>query len=538
MGKNNAILISAKILLGLFFFFFFLYPLLLVLAKALLPGTETIFLFIEVLLKNDFLLWNSFSQALVSTLFAVLVGLPMAYVVARRDFPGKKILKSLSLIPFVFPSILVVISFVIIFGNNGWINLFLKNFFGFEEHVQFLYGFSGIILAHTFYNFPIVMCFVSNAWENTDKTMKEAAKTLGANKLQVFFKITLPQLIPSLIASASLVFIYTFMSFAIVLTLGGLQFSTFEVEIYRQITRNFNFEIGALLAFFQFLILSIVGYGYIYFSKKYSIKNSLNIERPRKLKFNSVKGFFEFLIIFAGVVFIALPIISLVFFAFFDPKLGQFSLKSFEKIIFTSNVSLSGTTPILSIFYSLLLAISSSIIATFFGLLASLKQTKIRFSEVFLSASVAVSVITLGFGYWLGFGTGHFWVIVIGHAIFAFPFAFRIINNALNRIDSESLDAAKTLGANEFQVFQFVQFPRIKNSLLVSLALCFAVSLGELGLVLLLYDGVYATMPVYIYRLLTTFDIFAAAAMGVVLIGISFLSFYTIEYFSKDESVF
>tara|TARA_Y100000310_G_C20701325_1_gene830220 strand:- start:3718 stop:5334 length:1617 start_codon:yes stop_codon:yes gene_type:complete len=538
MGKNNAIWISAKLLLGLFFFFFFLYPLLLVLSRAVSSGFETFALFIEVLLKNDFLLWNSFSQAVISTLFAVLVGLPMAYVLARRDFPGKKVVKSLSLIPFVFPSILVVISFVIIFGNNGWINLFLKDFLGFEEHIQFLYGFSGIILAHTFYNFPIVMRFVSNAWENTDKTMKETAKTLGANKFQVFLNVTLPQLIPSLAASASLVFIYTFMSFAIVLTLGGLQFSTFEVEIYRQITRNFNFEVGALLAFFQFLILSIVGYGYIYFSKKYAIKSSLNTEKPEKLNFNSLKGFFESLIILAGIIFIVLPLISLVFFAFFDQKLGEFSLKAFEKIIFPSNVSLLGTTPLLSIVYSLILAFVSSIVATFFGLIASLKQTRVRFSEVFLSASVAVSVITLGLGYWLGFGTGQLWIIAIGHAIFAFPFAFRIINNALSRIDSESLDAAKTLGANELQVFRFVQFPRIKNSLLVSLALSFAVSLGELGLVLLLYDGIYATMPVYIYRLLTTFDLFAAAAMGVVLISISFLSFYAIEYFSKDESVF
>ncbi|MFH1391674.1 MAG: iron ABC transporter permease [Candidatus Diapherotrites archaeon] len=538
MGKNNAIRVIAKLLLGLFFFLFFLYPLLLVLFKALASGTETIFVFAEVLVKNNFLIRNSFIQASVSTFFAVLIGLPMAYVLARRDFPGKKVLKSLSLIPFVFPSILVVISFVIIFGNNGWINLFLKNFLGFEEHVQFLYGFSGIIIAHTFYNFPIVMRFVSNAWENTDKTMKEAAKTLGANKVQVFLKITLPQLIPSLAASASLVFIYTFMSFAIVLTLGGLQFSTFEVEIYRQITRNFNFEIGALLAFFQFLILSIVGYSYIYFSKKYAIKSSLNIEKPKKLNFASAKGFCESLLILGGITFIVLPLISLVFFAFFDQKLGQFSLKAFEKIVFPSTVSLLGTTPLLSIAYSLLLAFFSSIIATFFGLLASLKQTRIRFSGVFLSASVAVSVITLGAGYWLGFGTGQLWVIAMGHAIFAFPFAFRVINNALSRIDSESLDAARTLGANELQVFQFVQLPRIKNSLLVSLALSFAVSLGELGLVLLLYDGIYATMPVYIYRLLTTFDLFAAAAMGVVLISISFLSFYAIEYFSKDESVF
>ena len=524
MEKNNVFIIL-KAFLVLFFFLFFFYPLTLILLKSFTGKIS----FFDVIYSNKKLIWNSFFQAGISTFFCVLIGIPAAFILARRDFFGKKFVKALTLIPFVFPSILVVISFVIIFGNNGWINVFLKNFFGLEKPVMFLYGFQGIILAHVFYNFPLVMRFVSGAWENLDKTMKETAKTLGANKLQVFWKITLPQLLPSIIAGASLVFIYCFMSFAIVLSLGGIQFSTLEVEIFRQITRNLAFETGAMLALFQFIVLSFVGFIYFRFSKKFEIKEKVNKEKTKKL------NLIERIFLLAIVLAVLLPIISLVFFAFFNET--GFTLKAFEKI-FSSYSSLTGTNPLSSVYYSLILALIASVTATLLGLIASLKQSRISLMNVFVSSSIAVSVITLGLGYYLGFGSGNLLVIALGHSILAFPFSFRVINNALNKIDQESLDSARTLGANEIQLFKKIQFPRIKNALLVSLAFCFAVSLGELGLVLLLYDGVYATMPVYIYRLLGTFDLAAATAMGLILIAISFIAFYSIEFFSKNEQVF
>jgi len=535
MGKNNYFLII-KILFFCFFFLLFFYPIALILIKSF--SMDKSIDLVNILISNEKLIWNSFFQATISTFFCLLIGIPAAFIVARRNFFGKRFVKALSLIPFVFPSILVVISFVIVFGNNGWINYFLQNYLFFNNDVQFLYGFSGIILAHTFYNFPLIMRFVSGSWENLDTTMKETAKTLGADKIQVFFNVTLKQLMPSIIAGASLVFIYCFMSFAIVISLGGIQFSTLEVEIYRQITRNLNFSVAGFLALIQFIILSLVGLIYFYYSKKYEIKEKVLKEKPKNLSLNSLTGITETVFLVVMVLFIVLPIIALIFFAFINPETGQVSFKAFEKIFFSESKSLSGTTPLLSIFYSLLLALITSIIATLMGLIASLKQTRVSIINFFIASSVAVSVITLAFGYLLGFGSGNLIVIALGHSILAFPFSFRVLNNALNKIDLESIDSARTLGANEIEVFKKVQFPRIKNALFVSIAFCFAVSLAELGFVLVLYDGAYATMPVYIYRLLATFDLVAASAMGLMLILVSFIAFYAIELFSKNVRVF
>ena len=531
MGKNN-VWVFGKLILVFFFALFFLCPLILILMKALESGQGSSF--ISIIFDNSRLLWNSFYQAFLSTLVSVLIGVPAAFLIARRDFKGKKILKSLALIPFVFPSILVVLSFIIIFGNNGWINNLLQ-VLGIQK-IQFLYGFTGIILAHSFYNFPLIMRFVSDSWEKLDRDLKDAAKTLGANKLQVFFRITLPRLMPAILSSAALVFIFTFMSFTIVITLGGIMFTTFETEIYRQITRNLNFELAAVLSIFQFLLLAGVIFVYQKFAGHFIVREKGVFEKPKKINFFSAQGVVEAGTLLTIILFIALPLLSLIVFAFVDASSEELSLRAFEKI-FSGTKSLTGTTATQSIFFSLLIGLFSSLIAVTIGLLAALKKTAVKGLGFILSASLGLSAITLGFGFYLGFGSGLLWPIIIGHSLIAFPFTFRIISNALNKIDDETIESAKTLGANDFEVLKKIQIPKIKNSLLTALLFGFAVSLGELGFILVLYDGVYATMPVYIFRLLSTFDLAAATAMGLILVTISFLSFYSIESLS-NEAVF
>jgi len=526
MGSNNVWLVGKLVLIS-FFLIFFLYPLSLILLR--IPVEIN---FIEVILKNSRLLWNSFYQAFISTIIAVLIGIPTAFLIARRNFKGKKIIKSLSLIPFVFPSILVVLSFIIILGNNGWVNNLLE-LLGLER-IQFLYGFTGIILAHSFYNFPLVMRFVSDAWEKLDKNLKEAAKTLGANKSQVFLKITLPRLMPAILSSAALVFIFTFMSFTIVITLGGILFTTFETEIYRQITRNLNFELAALLSLIQFFFLMGIVFIYNYFGSKFLVSEKGFIEKAKNIDLKSIQGIAEQALLLLLILVITLPLLSLISFAFFDDN--GFSLNAFEKI-FSGKESVTGTTALNSITFSLVIGLFSSLIAVVIGLLASLKETKVKGLSLILSASLGLSVITLGFSYYLGFGSGLLIPIIIGHSLIAFPFSFRIISNSLNKIDKESLEVSKTLGANSIQVFKRIQFPRIRNSLITAFIFSFAVSLGELGFILVLYDGIIASMPIYIFRLLSTFDLQSATAMGLILVFISFLSFYSIELFSKDVSL-
>ena len=245
----------------------------------------------------------------------------------------------------------------------------------------------------------------------------------------------------------------------------------------------------------------------------------------------------EFCFLCAILLFVIVPLFSLVIFAFSGTGGEIVSLDAFAKI-FLSGRSLSGATAFDAVLYSLAAASFASVLATLIGLLASLRGTKIPFVGYFLGSSIAVSAITLALGYFIGFGSGSLLVIAVGHAVFAFPFAYRLIGNALAKVGDSEVDAAASMGAGPLETFRRVQFPAVRGALLASLAFSFAVSLGELGLVLMLYDGIYPTMPVYVYRLLSVFDVGAAAAMGIILVGVSFFCFYAIEHFSADAGVF
>ena len=110
-----------------------------------------------------------------------------------------------------------------------------------------------ILLAHIFYNTTIVIRIVGNAIAHLDPRLEQAARTLGADPLHVFWRVTLALLRPSILAAALLVFIFDFTSFGVILLLGGPGFSTLEVAIYTQAMSFFNLPLAALLSLIQLL---------------------------------------------------------------------------------------------------------------------------------------------------------------------------------------------------------------------------------------------------------------------------------------------
>lgn len=534
MGKN--ILINAAFFLPFVFLaVFFFFPAFLVFLKAFEGFNPTDFF--GTIFSARRLLWNSFSQAFLSTIAAFLVGFPAAYIVAKHEFFGKRLVRALSLVPFVMPPILAALSFVILFGNNGWLNRGLMMVFGFSEPpFRILYGFSGIILAHAFYNFPVFLRLVSNSWQALEEKNIEAAKTLGAGKWQVFFRVTLPQLLPSIFAAGVLVFIYCFMSFAIVLSLGGIQFSTLEVGIFHAISRQADFKTGATLALLQFAVIFIAIIVLGFFEKKTTVQSGVETQKKTSLVLFSKKGLVChacIAIVLAGVL---LPIIAILSFSLADSQSG-FSLKNFEEIFFSQKKSLTGATAITSIFNSLLFASTSMTISVTMAFLLAVHSREKTAPFSLPAWPLAVSSITLGLGYIIAFGAGQWAFIAIAHALISLPFAFKIISNSLNSLPQEIFFAATTLGADKAQTLYRVIFPLALPAIASAAAFSFAVSLGELGITMLLFDGKFPTITVYIYRFISTYNIHAGAAMGVILVLFSAFCFYLIEKNSSSPVV-
>lgn len=152
----------------------------------------------------------SLTQAFLSTLLALIIGFPGAYFIAKYDFRGRRFFLALAAIPFCLPSILVILSFILYYGKNGWFTLALARA-GLEwQGGSLLYSLWGLVFVHAFYNFPIIIQNVGSVWTKMPRSREEAARTLGAGKLRAFSMGTLPYLLPSILQSASLVFLFCF----------------------------------------------------------------------------------------------------------------------------------------------------------------------------------------------------------------------------------------------------------------------------------------------------------------------------------------
>ena len=203
--------------------------------------------------------WNlrviifSLYQAFLSAVLSIIIGFPGAWLLTHYNFPGKHWFRMLTYLPFILPSILVVLAMVLFFGNNGWINRAMMSLLETDEPpVHFLYSLSGILIAHVFYNFPIAMKIVGDQWEKISYKYSDGARTLGVGNIRFFFGITLPLIIPSIGSAFIVIFLLCMNSFVIILVLGGgIKYTTIEVLIYQLARVELDYYGAANLAFLQ-----------------------------------------------------------------------------------------------------------------------------------------------------------------------------------------------------------------------------------------------------------------------------------------------
>jgi len=491
-------------------------------------------------------------QALLSTVVSVAVGLPGAYLLARFEFPGRKFLRSVTILPFVLPSIMVAVGFLAMFGQTGVFNDLLS-VVGLGP-VKLVGTLNIIILAHAFYNAPLVTRLVTAAWESVDTRRVETARTLGASPLRAFYDVTLPQLIPAILTSAVLTFIFTFMSFPIVLALGGLQLATVEVWLYARVQDLALTEAATLGAIETALSLGLI---YIYLRYEATqIKSSSGGRRlarkplfvgwrslvdPRRL------GLFAYSLL-AVVLFVG-PLASLVIESLTTPQ-GAFTLDYYGFLLSQQSSAAVGTTqPLPAISNSLLFGVGALALALPMGVLVSVVAIResrgSRLAEALLTAPLAVSGIVLGLGMLrtLVFGTELFGhritvtgpiVIVTVHAVAAYPFVTRNITPALSGIDDRLVDAARALGADRQTALVDIELRLIAPALVAGAAFAFAISIGEFDSTVLLAEGVdSATMPVALERYIGNRSLGPslgpATAMGTVLLAVTTISFVLID---------
>ncbi|MCB0257715.1 MAG: iron ABC transporter permease, partial [Anaerolineae bacterium] len=187
----------------------------------------------------------------------------------------------------VMPTVVVAAAFTALLGRQGVVNEWLQRLLQLDQPpLELLQTIWIILMAHAFYNVSIIARTVGGFWANLNPRLREAAAVLGAGPWPLFVRVTFPLLTPSIAAAGLLVFLFCFTSFGVVLILGGLQFATIEVEIYRQAINLFNLPVAAFLSLVQMALTFVVMAVYTQLQARLSIPLDLQpatraARRPR-----------------------------------------------------------------------------------------------------------------------------------------------------------------------------------------------------------------------------------------------------------------
>jgi thiamine transport system permease protein len=531
--------------IGLFFF----YPL----ARILTYSLDLSVLTQENLHLTSNVLIFTLYQAFLSTLLTLLLGLPAAYLFARFQFPGKTLLRALTAVPFMLPTVVVAAGFNALLGPRGWINLGLMSAFGLENApVQFVGTLGAILLAHVFYNTTIVIRVVGSALSQLDPRLEAAARTLGADSRRVWWRITLPVLRPSLLAAGTLVFLFDFTSFGVILLLGGPGFATLEVETYIQALQMLNLPLAGLLSAVQ--LLCTLAFSVLY--TRMVARTRVQIS-PRAAKYNArpvrslrekafVFGLGFLLVIFFVLPMLALPLRSI---SRLDVERGQRSTVQYglttdyySELFINRRSSLFYVPPIRAALNSLGyagLTVIFSLLMGFPAAYALARPGKLEhWLDPLLMLPLGASAVTLGLGFIISFNRPPLqllaspWLIPLAHTMVALPFVIRTLQPALASIPVRLRDAASTLGASPFKVWWSVDWPIIWRASLGAATFAFTVSLGEFGATALLTRPEYPTIPIAIYRFLSQpggLNYGQAMAMATILMALATIGILLIE---------
>ena len=258
-------------------------------------------------------LWFTTWQAALSTVLTLLLGLPAAYVFSHYQFRGKRLLRVLTTLPFILPTVVAVAGFTALLGPRGRLNLGWMRLFALDTApITFMNTLWGILLVHVFYNTTIVLRVVGSAWAQLDERWEQTARVLGASPRMALKEVTLPLLRPSILAAALLVFLFDFTSFAVILMVGGPYFATLEVAIYQQTMSLFNLPLAGLLAAVQLVCTFAITwvYGRVNGSRNIPLMPKLTSETLRHARSQAEK-LGVFLINTLLVTLLVLPMLAL-----------------------------------------------------------------------------------------------------------------------------------------------------------------------------------------------------------------------------------
>jgi len=474
---------------------------------------------------QDKYLWRivrfSLWQALFSSLLSLLIAIPVASCLRHREFKGKNLLLQLFAVSMVVPTIVAILGIVVVYGRSGWLSTWLG--------IQLpLYGLSGILLAHVFFNMPLAVRLLIQGYNLVPPGQWRLASQLGFSRGVSFRIIEWPYIKKVLPGAFVLIFMLCFSSFSVVLSLGGgPKSSTLEVAIYQALRFDFDLDKASFLSLLQVVICTLVALIVYKVTPANQQDVSLLSSQRYCLKDTRVARSVDLMIMLLALLLVLPP-----FIAIFDPIFSDKFLPTLfaEATWHAVWVSLEIALPAASI--SVLLGGCFSVLArmamdrgwwSFLPTkLEQLGNMILMVPGLVLATGLFLLLRAFGFSF-----QSSYWVVVWVNAVMALPFVLRVLMPVLYQQEKRFRNVYLSLGIYGWSRFK-IEWPLIRKSIAQAVGYALLLSLGDMGVIALFGSQGLISLPLYLFQLVGSYRLEEGACIAVILISLCLILFYLV----------
>ncbi len=460
--------------------------------------------------------WNSFSIALIVTVIDIVLGIPMAWLLIRKEIRGKRFLDTLMDMPLAFPTAVIGISVVLFWGAPDGV--------GIPGLGLVVSPYVMVLLLHIIFTYPYMVRSLSAILEQIDPTYETAAMTLGASRFTAVRTVTLPLFRTGLVTGFILCFARSLSEtggtyIALTMMGEGSIFFTGPSFIADKALEATDAAMGPMIVIS--IIMILIALALLLVVRRLMVRIRLPMDRVwpqigRRLSKGVPPKLKDALTLLFAVIVVLLP--SFYIFAFLTQPIAAVD---YGMLMYSIGLSflVAGTAVVFNIIFGIPLALH----------IARNSGTRTgRILDSLVNLPLLIPTTALGFSlalFWGGMGAeGAFAVVlvILGHIAFTYPLVVRNIIGAVEEVGTSHEEVAMTLGAKPLQAFSKVLAPIIKSSIIAGAILAFTRSLGEVGASLAINPDVM-TVPIYINSLIKNQAYSEAAICSIVLICICFV---------------
>ena len=502
--------------------------------------------FVEPLVTT---LWTS---AAVGTI-CVITAAPMAWRVARTDLPGKRLMRTLILASFVTPPFLGAFAWVLLGGPNaGLLNKWYYALFDLKPFVDAalinIFSAWGMVFVMALYTFPYVFTFVANSLDVIPSELEEASAILGAPAWRTAAHITLPLVVPALLAGFLVAFLQSMTLFgtpAILALPAGVDTMTTKIWSLFQFPPQLGLAAAASLPLLLITVVLLRTQTAIMGRRGYSVIGGKS-SGARLIRLGPWK--IPALSLFAVVLgcSIVLPYGVLLRTAFVKnwsgPVIGNFSLEHWHFVFFEFSQTKSAfvNTFVLGV----TAATAATILVTTVGYLGLRKLVwGHRYLAFLATAPVAIPGIVLAVGLFLSYTQpplvlyGTLWIIFLAYLTKELPVGYQQVASSLKSVHPELEDASRIFGATRLRALFDITAPLIRNGVIATWILVFIGSIRELSATILLFTARTKTISVTMFDLRESNDWGPIAVLSITMLVITFVMVAAINFFTDRRQI-